>query len=57
MKKLKKTKTPKMLGGKIVDEKVTDWVEPKLIAEISYAQLTRDKMYREPVFLRLRLDR
>jgi len=57
LKKVKKTKVPKMLGGKIVDEKTTDWVEPKLIAEISFAQLTRDKMYREPVFVRLRLDR
>lgn len=57
LKKLKKTKMPAMHGGKVVDEKITVWLEPKLIAEISFAQLTRDKMYREPVFVRLRLDR
>lgn len=57
LKKLKKASAPEMEGGKIVDEKTTHWVETKIVAEISYAQLTRDKMYREPVFVRLRLDR
>lgn len=56
IKKLKKTKQPSLHGGKLVDEKVTHWVEPKLVAEISYAQLTKDKMYREPVFMRIRPD-
>lgn len=56
IKKLKKAKQPKMAGGKVVDEKVTLWVEPTLVAEISYAQVTRDTMYREPVFVRLRPD-
>ncbi len=56
IKKLKKIKQPKMAGGKLVDEKVTVWVEPSLVAEISYAQITQDKMYREPVFVRLRPD-
>jgi len=56
VKKLKKTRQPKLHGGKIVDEKVTNWVEPSLVAEISYAQITRDKMYREPVFVRLKPD-
>lgn len=58
MKKLKKQKSPPRLkGGAIVDEKTTQWVEPVLVVEISYAQLTKDKMYREPVFVKLRLDR
>lgn len=56
LKKLKKVKQPKLLGGAIPDEKVTEWVEPKLVAEISYAMITRDKMFREPVFVRLRPD-
>jgi len=42
--------------GKIVDEKVSIWLQPQLIAEISYARITPDKMFREPVFLRLRPD-
>jgi DNA ligase D-like protein (predicted ligase)/DNA ligase D-like protein (predicted polymerase)/DNA ligase D-like protein (predicted 3'-phosphoesterase) len=58
LKRLKKLKSaPKMKGGALVDEKITQWVEPDLVVEISYAQLTRDKMYREPVFVRLRGDR
>lgn len=57
LKKLKQLKSVKLTGGAIVDEKTTKWVEPKLIAEISYAQLTRDKMYREPVFMKLRVDK
>lgn len=32
------------------------WVKPKLVAEIKYTEITRDKMYRHPVFLRLRDD-
>jgi DNA ligase D-like protein (predicted ligase)/DNA ligase D-like protein (predicted polymerase)/DNA ligase D-like protein (predicted 3'-phosphoesterase) len=58
LKKLKKLKSPpKLTGGAFVDEKATQWVEPSLVVEISYAQLTRDKMFREPVFVRMRLDR
>lgn len=52
-----KSKKPVMKGGKVVDEKVTEWIVPTLVAEVSYAQLTRDEMYREPVFLRMRPDR
>jgi len=54
LKKLEKIKTP--VREKVLDEKVTIWIEPKLIVEISYSQLTPDKMYREPVFIRLRPD-
>ncbi|MFM8912269.1 MAG: non-homologous end-joining DNA ligase, partial [Flammeovirgaceae bacterium] len=55
-KKLNKTKKPSLKGGKVVDEKITTWVEPKLMAELSYARLTQDEMFREPVFVRLRPD-
>jgi len=51
---LKETKKP--ISGKVMDEKTSRWVEPKLVAEISYAQITADKMFREPVFVRLRPD-
>ena len=54
LKKLSKVKKP--VKEKVLDEKVTIWVSPELWIEISYSQLTPDKMYREPVFLRLRLD-
>lgn len=32
------------------------WVHPELVAEIKYAELTHDHIYRHPVFLRLRDD-
>jgi bifunctional non-homologous end joining protein LigD len=54
LKKLKHVKKP--VSGKVMDEKITTWVEPKLIAEISYSSITADKMFREPVFVRLRPD-
>ena len=56
LKKQKQTKKPSLKGGKIVDEKVTEWIDPKLVVEVSYSMLTTDKMFREPVFLRLRPD-
>ena len=56
LKKQKPTKKPSLKGGKIVDEKVTEWLNPKLVAEVSYSMLTSEKMFREPVFLRLRPD-
>lgn len=55
MRHIEKIKKPSVIG-KIVDEKISTWLKPELIAEISYAKLTSDKMYREPVFLRLRPD-
>ncbi|MFM7487062.1 MAG: hypothetical protein ACKO13_09090, partial [Cytophagales bacterium] len=56
LQKLANKKKPSLKGGKIVDEKITTWVEPKLMAELSYARLTQDEMFREPVFVRLRPD-
>lgn len=36
-----------------VNDEVT-WLKPKLVADIGYAEITRDKIFRHPVFLRLR---
>lgn len=36
-----------------VNEKVT-WLKPKLVADIAYTEMTRDKIFRHPAFLRLR---
>lgn len=44
------------LAGKITDGKVTTWLKPILQVEIRYSSITSDKLLREPVFLRLRLD-
>jgi ATP-dependent DNA ligase len=46
----------KPVEGKVLDEKVSTWVEPKIMLEVSYASLTPDKNFREPVFVRLRPD-
>ena len=54
IKQLKEIKKP--VEGKILDEKVSKWVEPKLMLEVSYASLTPDKNFREPVFVRMRPD-
>lgn len=32
------------------------WLQPTLVAEIKYTELTRDRIYRHPVFLHLRED-
>jgi ATP-dependent DNA ligase len=55
MKSVERIKKP-VAAGKLVDEKISTWLQPGLIAEISYAKLTTDKMFREPVFVRLRTD-
>jgi len=54
IKQLKEIKKP--VEGKVLDEKVSKWVEPKLMVEVSYASLTPDKNFREPVFVSLRPD-
>jgi DNA ligase D-like protein (predicted ligase)/DNA ligase D-like protein (predicted 3'-phosphoesterase) len=55
IKKLREVKKP-VVSGKLFDEKISTWVDPILMAEISYSRLTPDKMFREPVFIRLRPD-
>ncbi len=41
-----KSKVP--LNGKVT------WLKPKLVADIAYTEVTRDKIFRHPVFIRLR---
>jgi len=55
LKKLKKVSRP--VKEKVVDEAQSIWVEPKVFCEIRYNELTRDGVYRAPVFIRLRLDK
>ncbi|HZY79996.1 MAG TPA: non-homologous end-joining DNA ligase [Cyclobacteriaceae bacterium] len=54
MKALRVTKKP--VPGKVMDEKTSIWIEPKIVVEVSYTSITTDKMFREPVFVRLRPD-
>jgi bifunctional non-homologous end joining protein LigD len=54
IKVLKHTKKP--VEDKVLDEKVSKWVEPKYFVEVTYASLTPDKNFREPVFVRMRPD-
>ena len=54
IKALKEIKKP--IPDKVMDEKISKWVEPKLVAEISYSMITKDNQFREPVFVRLRPD-
>lgn len=55
---IKKVPTKKSIEviGELLDRKTSTWLEPVLIAEVSYSKLTPDKMFREPVFIRLRPD-
>lgn len=53
---VKQKKIKKPFTKKAMDEKTSVWIEPVLKAEIRYAQITRDGMFREPVFVRLRPD-
>jgi len=46
----------KPINEKLMDEASTTWIESMLFCEIQYAQLTKNQIYREPVFLRLRPD-
>jgi ATP-dependent DNA ligase len=54
IKKLKEIKKP--IPQKTLDDKTSKWVEPKLMAEVTFASLTPDKIFREPVFVRMRPD-
>ncbi|MEQ1587130.1 MAG: non-homologous end-joining DNA ligase [Cyclobacteriaceae bacterium] len=54
IKVLKEIKKP--IADKVMDEKISKWIEPKLIAEISFSMITKDHQFREPVFVRLRPD-
>lgn len=52
--KLKEIRKP--IKNKLLDDKVSTWIEPSLITEVSYASITTDQIFREPVFVRLRPD-
>jgi len=53
---LPRTPAPALQGGAVMDEKITQWVQPVLMAEVSFSMRTADGMFREPVFVRLRPD-
>lgn len=55
MKKVKEGRNP-FPKGKVVDEKTSTFLEPRLIAEVSFSRLTPDQIFRDPVFIRLRPD-
>ncbi|HET7178071.1 MAG TPA: non-homologous end-joining DNA ligase, partial [Chryseosolibacter sp.] len=55
MKGVKEVKKPDVIGT-VFDPKISVWLEPKIVAEVSYSKLTPDKMFREPVFVNLRVD-
>ncbi len=55
MKKVEVVKSADVIG-QVLDPKISVWLAPKLMAEVSYSKLTPDKMFREPVFVKLRLD-
>lgn len=52
---LKTTKNPFVMDDKI--PRGTEWVEPKLVAQVKYANWTSDRKLRAPVFLGLRNDK
>jgi DNA ligase D-like protein (predicted ligase)/DNA ligase D-like protein (predicted polymerase)/DNA ligase D-like protein (predicted 3'-phosphoesterase) len=54
LKKIMEIKKP--ITKKLLDDKVTTWIEPRIYAEVSYTSITTDKIFREPVFVRLRPD-
>lgn len=44
-------RTKVSLNGKVT------WLKPKLVADIAYTEVTRDRIFRHPVFLRLREEK
>jgi DNA ligase D-like protein (predicted ligase) len=55
MKNVERIKNPDVTG-KLFDPKISVWLAPRLVVEVTYSKLTPDKMFREPVFVKLRLD-
>lgn len=45
------------MSGPVPDDEESTWVEPSLIAEVRYKEITDDGYLRQPVFLRLRDDK
>jgi DNA ligase D-like protein (predicted ligase) len=48
--------TDKPVNHSIQNEKETTWVEPKIVVEVHYAELTDEKLLRQAVYKRLRPD-
>jgi len=48
--------TKRMIKEKPLDDAQSIWIEPTLYCEVQYSSLTKDRMLREPVFIRLRPD-
>jgi DNA ligase D-like protein (predicted ligase)/DNA ligase D-like protein (predicted polymerase)/DNA ligase D-like protein (predicted 3'-phosphoesterase) len=46
----------KPINHPVQNEKETTWVEPKIVIEVHYAELTDDKLLRQAVFKRFRPD-
>jgi DNA ligase D-like protein (predicted polymerase)/DNA ligase D-like protein (predicted ligase)/DNA ligase D-like protein (predicted 3'-phosphoesterase) len=55
IKRSKEIKKPAFVP-KLLDDKITKWLDVPFVIEASYAKLTPDKIFREPVFVRLRPD-
>ncbi len=49
--------TKKTIGGEVEAPSPITWVRPKLVAEIGYMSMTRDKKLRFPRFMKLRPDK
>jgi len=48
--------TDKMIEEKLLDDKLSTWINPELYCEVQYASITSAGTLREPVFIRLRPD-
>lgn len=46
----------KPIEKKLPDDRLTTWIQPVLVVEVTYASLTSDGLYREAVFERIRHD-
>lgn len=55
MKTLETTESP--FSRKVPVNGDVTWLKPRLVADIAYSEITRDKIFRHPVFLRLRDDK
>lgn len=53
---LKKSVTHQLPVDAAINKQIV-WVQPRLVGEIKYAQVTRHNKFRSPVFLRLRTDK
>jgi len=52
----KQSKTEQYVKGKIMDEKISTWIEPNLVCEVEYSMITNNGTLRDPVFIKLRED-